>query len=367
MTQAEGAVASDAGRYERRAYYAQARANYPFNHWWIAATASEIGRARLLSRRILGLPVMFYRRVDGTVVALEDRCPHRGTPLSLGWLEQDRVVCGYHGLRFATDGRCVRIPTQEQIPRHACVRAYPVVETGPFVWIWTGAPEQADTHQVPVHPWLTDARWVAALGYIHVKANYMMLKENVLDLTHFAYVHRSTFEMDDDYGAAPACTVENGQVSFRQDFLNKPLPPFYGDACGLGSKPVDRHDLGTSLSPAEHVFTAQIVNREPAAGERAEYFVKFQHMTTPETPISHHYWWVMARDHGLGEAGRAWMQTVIEAGFAEDKIILEAIQAQAESTPWPEQAVEISVAADRAGLQARRQAEALIALERDRV
>lgn len=211
---------------------------------------------------------------------------------------------------------------------------------------------------------MSDAQWVAALGYIHVKANYMLLKENVLDLTHFAYVHRSSFEMDDDYGVAPECIVADGRVSFRQDFLNKPLPPFYGDACGLSGKAVDRHDIGTSLSPAEHVFTARIVNHAPAADERAEYFVKFQHMTTPASPTSHHYWWVMARDHGLGESGRAWMQAVIEAGFAEDKVILEAIQARHDAHPCPDQAIEISVVADRAGLMARRQAEALMARER---
>ncbi len=344
----------------RAPYYARPRPNYPFNHWWIAATSAEFGPGQLVSRRLLGYPIVLYRRTDGAMAALEDRCPHRGTPLSLGWLEGDELVCGYHGLRFTDDGRCARIPTQVQIPPTACVRAFPVVESAPFVWVWTGDPALADEARVPNYPWLTSSDWVSALGYIHVKANYLMLKENVLDLTHFAFAHRSTFEMDDDYGTPPECVVENEQVSFRQAFIDKPLPPFYGDACGLAGIAVDRFDIGTSLSPAEHVFTARIVNRAPAPDQRAEYFVKFQHMTTPESPTSHHYWWVMARDHGLGPQAQAWMQRVIEAGFAEDKRILEAIQAQIVDDPYPERAVEISVLADRAGLQARRQAQRLI-------
>jgi vanillate O-demethylase monooxygenase subunit len=93
----------------RPAYYARARANYPLQHWRIAASGAEIGGQRLLTRRILDMPILFYRRADGGVVALEDRCPHRGTPLSLGWLEDDQVVCGYHGLRFADNGACLRI------------------------------------------------------------------------------------------------------------------------------------------------------------------------------------------------------------------------------------------------------------------
>ena len=338
--------------------------NYPQNLWWVAATSAEVGRERLLARRLLDRAVVLFRREDGSVAALEDRCPHRGTPLSMGWLERDELVCGYHGFRFATDGRCTGIPTQAEIPRQACVRSFPVVDRPPFVWIWMGDPARAEAASAPYYPWLNDPGWVYALDRIHIESNYLLLKENVLDLTHFAYAHRSTFEMDDDYDRPPDCKVEDGRVTFSQEFLGKPLPPFYGDHCGLGRKPVDRHDAGTSFSPAEHVFTARIVNRDPAPGERAEYFVKFHHMTTPETPRSHHYWWIMARDHGLGADAEAWMRMVITAGFAEDKVILEAIQRRRDEAGADESQVEISVAADRAGLQARRQAKALIERER---
>jgi hypothetical protein len=170
--------------------------------------------------------------------------------------------------------------------------------------------------------------------------------------------------MDDDYNAPPQCVVEDGRVTFRLEFLGKPLPPFYGDHCGLGKKPVDRFDEGTSFSPAEHIFTARIANPEPAADERVEYFIKFQHMTTPESPNTHDYWWVMARDHGLSPEAHAWMKSVIEAGFAEDKVVLEAIQRRIDTDAFPEIAKEFSVGADRSGLMARRQAQLLIDAER---
>lgn len=342
-----------------------AATNYPFQHWWVAASSDELAPGRLLARRLLGHDLALYRKRDGTPVALEDRCVHRGLPLSRGWLEDDHVVCGYHGFRYAEHGACVHVPTQAQIPARAAVRAFPVVEKPPFVWIWTGDPALADAARVPVYPWLNDAGWVHALGHLRIACNYMALKENVLDLTHFAYAHRSSFEMDDDYGAPPRCTVEDGKVYFRQSFLGKPLPPFYGDHCGLGRKPVDRHDEGISHSPAEHVFTARIVDGDPAPGRRAEYFVRFHHMTTPETPSSHHYWWVMARDHGLGDEARAWMSAVITAGFEEDRVILEAIQQRIDDCEDPSRLREVSVLADTAGLQARRQLESLLARERE--
>src|SRR5947199_892811 len=104
--------------------------------WYIAAQSNELERApsdrALLARMLLREPVVLYRREDGTPVALEDRCCHRHLPLSMGKLEGDRLRCGYHGLLFAPDGRCVEIPGQASVPPQARVRAYPVVEK--FRW-----------------------------------------------------------------------------------------------------------------------------------------------------------------------------------------------------------------------------------------
>ena len=347
-------------RATRDAYGPGLGANYPFNHWWVVAASHEVGRERLLGRRYLGLDILLYRQQDGTVIGLEDRCVHRGLPLSMGRLEGDKIVCGYHGFCYSPQGECVRVPTQTQIPPKAAVRSFPVIEKPPFIWLWTGDAALADVDTAPYYPWLNDEAWVHALGHIHINCNYMPLKENVLDLTHFAYAHASSFEMDDDYAVPPQCSVDDGRVSFRQEFLGKALPPFYGDHCGLGQKRVDRYDEGTSFSPAEHVFTARIVNRNPAPGERNEYFVKFHHMTTPESPRSHHYWWVMARDHGLGPAAVEWMTRVITLGFDEDKVILEAIQKRIDDSPHPEALPEVSVAADLPGLHARRQLQILL-------
>src|SRR5580693_8507636 len=91
------------------------------NYWYVAATDSEVGR-KPLSRMILGEPIVFYRTEDGAPVALEDRCAHRHLPLSMGKLVGDVLQCHYHGLRFATDGRCVGIPGQDHIPHGAKVK-----------------------------------------------------------------------------------------------------------------------------------------------------------------------------------------------------------------------------------------------------
>jgi vanillate O-demethylase monooxygenase subunit len=90
------------------------------NEWYVAGLSEEIDR-QLTARKLLGVEVLLYRRQDGTAVALRNRCPHRSFPLSQGRLEGDVVVCGYHGLAFADDGACVRIPSQALVP--SAVRA----------------------------------------------------------------------------------------------------------------------------------------------------------------------------------------------------------------------------------------------------
>src|SRR5690606_1564521 len=146
--------------------------------------------------------VLLYRKGDGSVVAMEDRCIHRGLPLSMGWRDDDKVVCRYRGFKYSFDGKLVEIPTQDRCPKRGALRTFPIVERAPFLWIWMGPEEEADIEEVSDFPWLRDPNWVWAGGHLNIKANYMLLKENVLDLTHFPFVHQTTFGALDDYEAA---------------------------------------------------------------------------------------------------------------------------------------------------------------------
>ena len=117
----------------------EAVTNYPRNCWWVAGFADEIGRDPI-DRFILDRPVLLYRKEDGQAIALDNRCPHRWAPLSLGRLVGDAIECPYHGITFGPDGNCVKIPSQKTVSEDCKVRSYPLVETGPFIWIWMGDP-----------------------------------------------------------------------------------------------------------------------------------------------------------------------------------------------------------------------------------
>src|SRR5437762_9919963 len=66
------------------------------NYWYVAAWNDEVSREPL-ARTVLGEDIVLFRKRDGTVVALENRCAHRRLPLSVGRIVDDSIECGYHG------------------------------------------------------------------------------------------------------------------------------------------------------------------------------------------------------------------------------------------------------------------------------
>src|SRR5882672_2326372 len=112
------------------------------NAWYVAAWDHEVTR-ELRAVRIIGDGVVLYRTEAGDPVALEDACPHRKLPLSMGRLVGDELECGYHGMVFDRAGSCTRIPGVKRVPPSVCVRGYPAVSRYGLVWVWMGDPRQA--------------------------------------------------------------------------------------------------------------------------------------------------------------------------------------------------------------------------------
>jgi len=143
------------------------------NCWYAAAWSEELGDA-LFVQTLLGEPIVMFRKSDGCIAALLDRCPHRFAPLSLGErLAEDVVQCRYHGLAFGADGRCVRNPHSVSKAASGAirVRTYPVEERHSIVWIWMGD-GKPDAGLIPDFACLDDSNYTTLRGRIFVKAHY---------------------------------------------------------------------------------------------------------------------------------------------------------------------------------------------------
>jgi phenylpropionate dioxygenase-like ring-hydroxylating dioxygenase large terminal subunit len=170
----------------------------PLNGWYVAAFCDEV-KEELLSRWICGEPVVIYRTRAGEAVALDGRCPHRHFPLGKSCLKDDNITCGYHGITFGPDGNCVRIPSQDHTPRSYRVKKYPVAEHGLWLFIWPGDPDKADPALLPD---LDDCDFTRPdfrfrpFYAIEVEGRYQLLNDNLLDLTHLAYLHGTSIGVE---------------------------------------------------------------------------------------------------------------------------------------------------------------------------
>ena len=160
------------------------------NCWYMAGWSRDFARDELKAVTMLNEQIVIYRKNDGGLVALQDRCCHRFAPLSLGRIENDDLRCMYHGLKFAPSGKCIEIPGQSKIPPQACVRAYPIVDKYSGAWVWMGDPALADVSLIPDFVGIDDPRWAMLPGRMDYNANYMLINDNLLDLSHIPFLHR---------------------------------------------------------------------------------------------------------------------------------------------------------------------------------
>ncbi|ROO85024.1 vanillate O-demethylase monooxygenase subunit [Actinocorallia herbida] len=330
------------------------------DHWYVAALASEL-TAEPLERQILERSVLLMRASDGAPVALSNRCPHRSFPLSRGRVENDVITCGYHGIRFRTDGSCAEVPSQDSVPSALRLHAYPVVEAGPFVWIWTGDPAAARTADLPATPWLTSADFATVADYFFVESAYLRMHENVMDLTHLPFLHGTVFRSLEFARARPEVEAVGMKVRSSLTMPSGSMPPYLAKLVGSGAPASVRHTDAWFDGPALHYALARYSLAEPEADGRVDFLVNFLHAFTPATKTSTHYFWAVSRDAAVGDAAvdeecRATQRYVFHQDV-EGMRWVEDLCGQEGGTPE-----ELSVAADRPGLLLRRHV-ALMAAE----
>ncbi len=321
------------------------------NHWYVAAWAHDVG-AELTARTILDEPVIVYRLPDGDVVALEDRCAHRSLPLSMGCLVGEVVQCGYHGLRYDRNGRCVSIPGQDSIPNRARVKVFPTVERDRLVWIWMGDPERADPAAVPDMHWLVDRRWTCSIGYHHIAANYRLLNDNLLDLSHESFVHVETIgSRAVAESPVKAEIIDDREVRVSRFMADCDPPPFYVKASGFTER-IDRWHTTIFHPPSTLVIEN---GSKPAGATDPATFAERRviNLITPETASSSHYFWAIARAYELDDPGLTeYIRSNVVSTFDQDKAVLEAQQRVIAANP--DDGFPISIKTDAGPILARR-------------
>jgi len=322
------------------------------NSWYVAAWDRELSGIPL-GRIFLGEPVVLYRRKDGTPVALEDRCCHRQLPLSMGKVEGNDLRCGYHGLKFDASGKCIEIPGQASIPPQAKVHSYPVLERYNWVWIWMGDPVKADPKLIPNWWWADHAEWAFTRpDRVHLECNYQLIADNVLDVTHLAYVHATSIGASSITEFPATVEREERLVRLTRWIKDRPPPPLYQRAGGFAGN-VDRWQI------VEHIPPCFTVNFGGCSDLKTKIDLMALSAPTPETEKTTHYFFGFVRNFGLGDGETENICRVdMVKVFNEDFPVLEA---QQRNVDLDRSRIDISV--DAAPLAARRMLQAMIERE----
>lgn len=339
---------------------------FQMNTWYVACTPDEL-LERPLGRQICNLKMVFFRSADQQVSALEDFCPHRGAPLSLGYVENGNLVCGYHGLAMGSDGRAACMPGQ-RVGGFPAIRRYAAVERHGFIWVWPGDQALADDTLIPYLEWAESRDWAYGGGLYHIACDYRLMIDNLMDLTHETYVHASSIgqkEIDE----APCKTSVNGvEVVTERHMQNIVAPPFWKMALrgnGLDENAlVDRWQI-CRFTPPSHVLIEVGVALQGTGGVDADRAHKASSIVvdfiTPESDTSIWYFWGMARN--FKPQDRLLTDTIRDGQgqiFSEDLQMLE--QQQRNLLLHPERAL-LKLNIDAGGVQSRRIIERLVAAE----
>lgn len=291
------------------------------NSWYAAAFSQELEETPLLGRVILSRPLLLYRDVEGRAAAIANLCPHRFVPLSMGRLVDGQVRCGYHGLGFDGTGKCVHNPHG---PIGALsVDSFPVEERCGIFWVWMGRADAADPALIPAFGNLDEEQHHIRRGYMHGRANYELMTDNILDLSHIEFLHP----------ALGTEAVSRAGVETRQDGVvitttramkDEVLPPGLAYVYKSGSQRVNR-TMVVTWYPASNMVLQVTVDPVDEA-ENWHSSTQTLHLFTPETEGTTHYFYVASLPRATAdeEITDTFYAALSKAFITEDKPMIDA-------------------------------------------
>ena len=269
---------------------------YLRNAWYVAAWSDDLVDGQLLARTIMKEPVVLYRKADGNVAAILDRCSHRFAPLHMGKIVHgDRIQCPYHGLEFDASGACVLNPHgAKNIPSRAGVRGFPVLEKHKAIWIWMGD-KAPDVSKVPDFGVLDNVPelYTTKRDKMTIRANYELIIDNLLDLSHTCYLHDGILGNSETVESDITVEQDGEDVVVGRHASEVTAPGLFAALWPTRPARVDKFTRMRWMPPS----TMRLVTGICTPGGVPESGTGYHaiHMLTPETDSTTHYFFTAVR------------------------------------------------------------------------
>ena len=332
------------------------------NAWYVGALSSSVGR-ELHAVKMLNENLVMYRKQDGTPVALEDSCPHRRLPLSMGRLIDDAVECGYHGLTFDCSGGCIKAPGVAQIPKSAVVRSYPCAERYGMIWVWMGEPERADESLiVDIPEWGREGWGVNSGDAMELACNYQYITDNLLDPSHVSWVHQTSFGNSSMIGKPLKVDVAENGVTVSRWLNDVEVAPFYKKFVKFSGNCDRKQQYEVrfpSVAVIKAIFTPAGTGGDDVTPHPDIFLMDSYNLLTPIDEKNTRYFWFQLRNFSPDDAevSRIFNEDVRFA-FSEDKAVLEAVQQGLDERP-----AALDLPLDSGPMRFRRRLQQLIEAE----
>lgn len=330
------------------------------NCWYQAGWANEVSLDKHLTRTILGEPILFWLTGDTEVSAIADRCPHRFAPLSAGRIQGDVVTCGYHGLGFSKNGACVSNP-HAPITSGMKVKSYPTSIRHGAIWIWMGDPLAANIDNIPDLSFIDETPETARIQmYMPTRANYQLIVDNILDLSHADYLHPTSLG-GIMTGAKTTCRDVDGKIVVEWVSSDCVPPPAFRPLVPPGSNA----DMWTEVIwQAPALMALATAATLPGVKREWQDESRTLHNMVPETETTTHYFACSTRRFlAEDEQFTIMLRGALEHAFInEDKPMLELQQ----QTMGPGDLLSLKpilLPIDAGAVRARRKLSAMIASE----
>lgn len=281
-------------------------ADDPLRHYWHPIALSSELNSGPLSTMLLDEPIVLWR-ANGRPVALRDLCIHRGARLSLGWVENDNIVCTYHGWSYDSEGACVRIPSlppERAIPSKARITHYHCVEKYGLIFVCLGDP----VRPIVEFPEFNEPAYrTFFFGRHRWKTSAARMIENFMDISHFPWVHPGTLG-DRAKPVIPNIKVQRGSGELRFEVASE------------GRSRTDPSLLTTDRVIYRVVLPFTIYNeRITPAAERLVFFF----LVSPVRSNEIDRYMFLARNYAFNESDEKFRKFSMEVA-EQDRVVVES-------------------------------------------
>lgn len=190
-------------------------------HWYPVARVQDV-TTDPQQVQLLDVKMALYQTASGTIQLVRDICPHRGVPLSKGWVQGEEIVCPYHGLHYNTAGQCTKIPAQPDltnISERFSLTKFPVVLKYGLVWTSLFSRDASHANFPILDTWDDPEHQPVLPPFVDIAGSSGRQLEGFIDVAHFAWVHQQSFA-DAENPVVPKYTTERTDYGLHTEYVS---------------------------------------------------------------------------------------------------------------------------------------------------